>query len=405
MTTMPAPASEAPLLEARAEFPILANSVYFAAHTLGPVSLASLEALKQFGEAWATRGVRAWGEGWWMLPELVGNAIGALMNAPAGSVITTSHATESLAAVLASLSFGGERDGLVTTSLEFPSLLYQARAWERHGARLTVTPARANDPLTPDLDALLAAITPNTRLVSVCHVYFRNAAILDVRRVVERAHEVGALVCLDCYQSLGTTPLDVTALGVDFALGGSVKWVLGGPGVGYLYVRPGLADDLPGLRGWSGHADPFGFEEEWRPARGARRFATGTPNVPALAACLPGYELIARLGVPAIRAKSLRQTQTLMDLARAAGFRVVNPTELAERGGSVVLDLTPAPGHAVSTALNARGFVLDYRVGAGLRLAPHFYTTDDELRSVIGATRAVIDEGAFTPYLQRGAVT
>ncbi|HEX2863341.1 MAG TPA: aminotransferase class V-fold PLP-dependent enzyme, partial [Deinococcales bacterium] len=298
------PAQEAALLAARAEFPILGNSVYFAAHTLGPVGRESLEALQAYGEAWATRGVRAWGDGWWALPERVGNAIGALMNAPAGSVTTTSHATESLAAVLAALDFSGPRHGLVTTSLEFPSLLYQAKAWERHGARVTVTPPRPDDPLTPDLDALLAAIDETTRLVSVCHVYFRNSYLLDVARVVEKAHAAGALVCLDAYQSLGTVPLDVQALGVDFTIGGSVKWVLGGPGVGYLYARPGLPEDLPGLRGWSGHADPFGFEEDWRPGTGARRFATGTPNVPALAAALPGYELVARLGVPAIRAKS-----------------------------------------------------------------------------------------------------
>lgn len=395
------------LLEHRAEFPILETTTYFAAHTLGPVSRASLEALAGYGRAWATRGVRAWADGWWALPERVGDAVGTLMHAPPGTVSTTGHATEAMAVVLSGLDFPAARPRLVTTDLEFPSVLYQAQAWARHGAEVAVVPS---DGLSPPLEALLEAIDERTRLVSICHVYFRNAALLDVGRVVRRAHEVGALVCLDAYQSLGAVPLDVRALGVDFVIGGSVKWVLGGPGVGYVYARPGLLEGLePSLRGWSGHADPFGFETGWRPAAGARRLATGTPNVPALAAALPGYALVAKAGVEAIREKSLRQTARLMELADAAGLAVVNPRPASERGGTVVLDVSPLAGpgrgHAVAAALNARDFVLDYRVGAGVRLAPHFYTRDDELEAVVAAMVEVIETQADAPYRERGRVT
>ncbi|HEU4536379.1 MAG TPA: aminotransferase class V-fold PLP-dependent enzyme, partial [Polyangiaceae bacterium] len=354
-----------------------------------------------------TRGVRAWAEGWWALPEQVGDAIGRLMNAPPGTVSAVAHATEAMALALSSLEFTPRRPRVVTTDLEFPSVLYQTQAWARHGAEIVTVPSNG---LEPPLEALLEAIDERTRLVSICHVYFRNAAVLDVARVVARAREVGALTCIDAYQSLGTLPLDVQALGVDFALGGSVKWVLGGPGVGYLYARPGLLDDLePSLRGWSGHANPFGFETGWRPARGARRFTTGTPNAPSLAAALPGYELVGRVGVGPIREKSLRQTARLMRLADEAGLGVVNPRDDAARGGSVVLDVTPRAGpgrgHAVAAALNARDFVLDYRVGAGIRLAPHFYTRDDELDAIIGAMVEVIETRADAPFLERGRVT
>lgn len=396
-----------PLLAYRSELPILESSHYFAAHTLGPVSRASLDALAAYGHAWATRGVRAWADGWWALPERVGDAIGRLMNAPPGTVSTPAHATEAMALVLSSLDFPRARPRIVTTDLEFPSVLYQVQAWARYGAEIVVAPS---DGLDPPLGALLEAIDERTRLVSICHVYFRNAALLDLAPVLRRAREVGALVCLDAYQSLGTVPLDVRALDVDFVLGGSVKWVLGGPGVGYLYARPGLLDALdPALRGWSGHADPFGFETGWRPAPGARRFATGTPNVPALAGALPGYELVERVGVINIRDKSLRQTGRLMALAEAAGLAIVNPRADAARGGSVVIDVGPLAGpgrgHAVAAALNARDFVLDYRVGAGVRLAPHFYTRDDELEAVIAAMVEVIKTRADAPYLERGRVT
>ncbi|MCU0681585.1 MAG: aminotransferase class V-fold PLP-dependent enzyme [Polyangiaceae bacterium] len=396
-----------PLLEYRAEFPILETTTYLAAHTLGPVCRASLEALAGYGHAWATRGVRAWADGWWALPERVGDAIGRLMNAPAGTVSTPAHATEAMAMVLSSLDFPAARPRIVTTDLEFPSVLYQVAAWGQRGAEIVIVPS---DGLSPPIEALLEAIDERTRLVSICQVYFRNAALLDVARVVRRAHAVGALVCLDAYQSLGTVPLDVQALGVDFVVGGSVKWVLGGPGVGYVYARPGLLEGLePSLRGWSGHADPFRFETGWRPAAGARRFATGTPNVPALTAALPGYELVAKIGVGAIREKSLRQTGRLMQLAEAAGLAIVNPKPAAERGGSVVIDVTPLAGpdrgHAVSAALNARDFVLDYRVGAGVRLAPHFYTRDDELAAVVAAMLEVIETRADAPYRERGRVT
>jgi kynureninase len=396
-----------PLLAYRPEFPILEGTTYFAAHTLGPVCRASLEALRAYGEAWATRGVRAWGDGWWALPERVGDVIGSLMNAPAGTVSTPAHATEAMALVLSSLDFPKERPRIVTTDLEFPSVLYQVQAWARHGAEIVIVLSHG---LEPPLAALLEAIDERTRLVSICHVYFRNAAVLDVARVARRAREAGALVCVDAYQSLGTVPLDVQALGVDFVLGGSVKWVLGGPGVGYLYARPGLLDGLePSLRGWSGHRDPFNFETGWRPAPGARRFSTGTPNVAALGAALPGYEMVAGIGVERIRAKSLRQTSRLMRLAEEAGLRVVNPKADEARGGSVVLDVAPLAGpdrgHAVAAALNARDFVLDYRVGAGIRLAPHFYTRDDELEAVVAATADVIKTKADAPYRERGRVT
>src|SRR5205823_5120520 len=183
---------------------------------------------------------------------------------------------------------------------------------------------------------VLEAIDERTLFVPLSHVLFKTGEIQDVEAIVRRAHEVGAHVVLDAYQSAGTVPLDVTALGVDFAVGGSVKWLCGGPGAGWLYVRPDLAERLhPALVGWQAHMRPFAFEPELEYAPGVARFLTGTPNVPALYAATAGYDLIEEIGVERIRENSVRQTELMTELLDRAGFDVTSPREPARRGGTV----------------------------------------------------------------------
>jgi len=244
------------------------------------------------------------------------------------------------------------------------------------------------DRMTVPLDRMLAAIDEETALVSVSHVLFRSSFIQDLAAITKRAHEVGAKIVADLYQSAGTVPVNVRELGVDFATGGSVKWLCGGPGAGYLYVRRDLWPELkPRATGWAAHRNPFAFSTEHDYADSAYRFLNGTPNIPAMYAAQSGYEIVHEAGVENIRAKSQRQTARLIGLAEEAGFRINSPKNPEQRGGVVVLDVPN--GYEVTKELSRRDFLVDYRPGAGIRVAPHFYSKDEELDLVIGEIRAI----------------
>jgi kynureninase len=368
----------------RERFPILAETTYLISHSLGPMPLEARARLDAYADTWMKRGIRAWGEGWWETPMTVGDQIARLIGAPPGSTVMHQNVTVAAAVVLSCFPFAGERRRIVYGEGEFPSVRYLHQAQADRGAEVVV--------LTTN-EELVEAIDERTQLVLLSHVLFKTGRIQDVEPVIERAHEVGAHVLLDSYQSVGTVPLDVGALGVDFATGGSVKWLCGGPGAGWLYIRPDLAERLePTLVGWQGHADPFAFEPELRYASGASRFLTGTPNVPALYAATAGYDIIEEIGVAPIRERSLELTNRLIGLLDEAGFEIVSPREPELRGGTVVVRVPDAP--AVHAELQRREILCDFRPDVGLRLGPHFFTTEEELEvtvaaiSEIAATRA-----------------
>ena len=280
------------------------------------------------------------------------------------------------------------RNKLVTDGLNFPSNDYIYYGLERQGAHIVRVPSA--DGMTLPIDDLLHAIDAETQLVSLSHVAFRSSYVQDLAAVIERAHEVGALVVADLYQSAGILPVDVRTLGVDFATGGSVKWLCGGPGAGYLYVRRDLWDRLqPAATGWQAHSAPFAFEEGPMDfAADAFRFLNGTPNIPALYAARTGYEIVREIGVPAIRAKSLRQTALLMELADAEELTVRTTRDPDRRGGVVILDVPGA--REVTDELIRREVIVDYRPGAGIRIAPHFYTTDEEVAYTVAELCAIL---------------
>jgi kynureninase len=359
------------LLDYRERFPILAETTYLINHSLGAMPAAAEERVLQYARDWKTRGIRAWGEGWWELPLTVGDQIARLIGAPPGTVSMHQNVTIAEAVVLSCFGFDGPRRRIVYEEGNFPSVRYLYQA--QRGADVVVA---------ADAEGVVEAIDDRTLLVPATHVLFKTGEIQDVEAIVERAHEHGALVVLDAYQSVGTVPLDVTALGVDFAVGGSVKWLCGGPGAGWLYVRPDLAASLePSLTGWQAHARPFDFEPEQDYAEGAARFLTGTPNVPALYAATAGYDVIEEIGVERIRERSVEQTALLVELLGEAGFQVGSPHDPARRGGTVVVR-TPDV-ERVDQELAARGILCDYRPDVGLRLGPHFFNTDDELRHAV----------------------
>jgi len=370
------------LLDYRSEFPILEHTTYLINHSLGAMPRRAEERVAEYARTWRERGIRAWGEGWWELPMTVGDQIGRIVGAPAGSTVMHQNVAIAEAVVLSCFDPRPPRNRVVYERGNFPSVryLYQAQR------DLEVV-------VCEDDDEIVAAIDERTLLVPISHVLFKSGEIQDVERIIRRAHEVGAHVILDAYQSAGILPLDVTALGVDFVVGGSVKWLCGGPGNGWLYVRPDLADRLePRYTGWQAHEAPFGFEEEMRYATGAARFLTGTPNVPALYAATPGYDLIEEIGVERIRQNSLRQTGLLIELADEAGFEIRSPREVARRGGTVTVHVPEF--EAVHAELSERQIVCDFRPGAGIRLGPHFFTSDDELLHVIEQIGEIVRTGA-----------
>jgi kynureninase len=273
--------------------------------------------------------------------------------------------------------------------LDFPSNHYVFEAWSRFGAEVTYV--ESPDDLTQPADAWLPFIDERTALVCCSLVLFRSSSLTDVQPILERARQVGAPVVLDVYQAAGTVPLDLAALGVEFAVGGSVKWLCGGPGAGYLYVRPDVATRLtPAATGWAAHARPFAFETgAIAYAEGAERFASGTPNVSAWTIAQAGYRIVNTVGVPAIRAKSLRQTRRIIEHALARGWRVRTPLDDARRGGTVTLDVPDSA--RVAAALLARDVVIDHRPRAGIRMAPHFYTTDDEIDHALSVMSGLVE--------------
>jgi kynureninase len=375
------------LLDYRDRFPILAETTYLISHSLGPMPAGAERRLAEYAESWRTRGIRAWGEGWWDLPLTVGDHLARLIGAPAGSTVMHQNVTIAEAVVLSCFGFDGERRRIVYEEENFPSVRYLQQAQQARGAEIVVC---------PDEEAIVAAIDERTLLVPISHVIFKTGRIQDVEPIISRAHEVGAYVVLDAYQSVGTVPLDVTALGVDFAVGGSVKWLCGGAGAAWLYIRPDLAERLePTLVGWQAHARPFAFEPELEYAEGAARFLTGTPNVPALYAATAGYELVEEAGIDRIRANSIRQTELFIELLDEAGFDVVSPRAPERRGGSVVVRVPDF--EAVHAELDARDILCDFRPDAGLRFGPHFFNADEELELAVSAIEEIVGRGAKLP--------
>jgi kynureninase len=376
----------------RDRFPILAETTYLINHSLGAMPAAAEERLAEYARVWRTRGIRAWGEGWWTMPVEVGDQIGRIVGAQPGTTVMHQNVSVAEAIVLSCFRpVDPGRNRVVYEAGNFPSVryLYQAQ---------------------PDLEvvvgeddvAVVDAIDERTLLVPISHVLFKSAEIQDVESIVRRAHEAGAHVVLDCYQSAGIVPFSVSELGVDFAVGGSVKWLCGGPGNGWLYVRPDLAERLePTFMGWQAHERPFAFEPELRFASGAQRFLTGTPNVPALYAATAGYDLVEEIGVERIRENSLRQTDLLIRLADEAGFEVRSPRDPVRRGGTVTVFVPDF--EAVHKELGERQIICDFRPGAGIRLGPHYYNTDEELERVVGEIGEILTTGAHERWLGAAA--
>jgi len=373
----------------RREFPIVETCTYLVSHSLGAMPRKAADYLQEFADTWGSRGVRAWYEGWWEIGRETGNLLAPVLGVEKNAISMHQNVTVAQAVIASCFSYGHPRHKIVMTDLEFPSNHYLFEGFRRYGAEIVYVPS--SDPIRIDLQRLLDAIDERTVLVPLSYVLFKSAAITDARAVIDKAHHVGAHVILDVYQGAGAVPIDLNGWDADFAVGGSVKWLCGGPGAGYLYVRPDLARMLkPSFVGWAAHEEPFAFATgAVRHAGSPERFQSGTPNVPSLYSARAGYEIVGAIGVPAIRERSLALTRRIIAAAQAAGYRLNTPLDDRERGGSVIIDVPNSA--AVADALIARGVIVDHRPGAGIRMAPHFYNTEQEIDHAMAVLRELVN--------------
>jgi kynureninase len=385
-----------PLLKWRDEFPILGDCTYLVSNSLGAMPRGVYDSLKFYADTWASRGVRAWAEGWWDMNIALGNRIGSIINAQQDTVSIHQNISIAMGILLSAMDFTGDRNKVVIEGGIFPSVYYVLRGMLPPHMELVTAPGY--DGISVDVQAIIDSIDERTLLVPVSHVLFRSAYILDVKAIIEKAHQVGALVILDGYHATGIIPMDVQDLNADFYMSGVLKWMCGGPGGVFVHARPDhLKTIKPGLTGWMAHQHSFAFEVDdmvWR--EDAFRLLNGTTAIPSLHAIQPGVEVIAAVGAEAIREKSMRQTALLWQLAEEAGFTVNSPRNAEERGGTLTID----PGHAfeVSRELLARNVVIDYRKGTGIRVSPHFYNTDDEIHFVVEQMKDIIETGAWEKH-------
>lgn len=367
--------------EIRHRFPIFGHRVYLNSCSQGALSDsvraaydAYLGSLESEGSEW---------DHWVAKAERLRAAYAQLLHAELDHVAVTTSASSGVDAVASALDFG-ERDTVVTTDLEFPTIGQIWHAQERRGARVVHVPA-AEDSTLP-LDRMAAAIDDRTAIVSITHVCYRNGSLLDVAGIARLAHEHGALVLLDSYQAAGAVPVDVGTLGVDFVVGGALKYLLASPGVGYLYANPATTGHLvPTSTGWFADRNIFDMQiNEYRPAAAARRFETGTPPIPSVYAATAGVELMLEIGVERTAQHVRGLTTRLIAEVEAMGGVVATPKDPARRGPLVAIKSTDV--ERLVGALGDDDIVTSSRDG-NLRVSPHCYNNDADVDALLAALR------------------
>jgi kynureninase len=373
----------------RDEFPILSRTVYMISNSLGAMPRQTARHLAEYAETWATRGVRGWEERWWEMPAEMGNKIAPILGAPAGTVSMHENVTTAQMVALSCVRPSASRRTIVCSEMDFPSMVYLYRAQQAAGFALRIVPAV--DDLGAHAARMLDAIDATTAIVAFSHVLFRTAYIMDAAALARRARECGATVILDTYQSAGIIPVDVTALGVDFAVGGCLKWLCGGPGNAFLYTRPDLLKMAqPAFTGWLAREHPFGFELDDDRVRGdAMRMMNGTPSIPAYYAALAGLDIINAVGIDRIRAASMQMTARLLALVDQHGFTSAASREADRLAGTVAVNVPDAL--LVARTLKSRDFIVDYRPPVGIRVSPHFFNTMDEVERVMAEMASIVE--------------
>src|ERR1043165_3697406 len=350
-------------------FPTLASGIHLLSHSLGPVPRTARDSMLAYYDAWEHHTSEdAWATSWWEMSAQVGDSLAKILGGDAGSVQIQPNASIALWSIVSCFDFRSRMRDICDAQAPM-------------GAR--VERIASDDGIAIPTDRILEAIDDATALVALSHVSFRSSYKVAVEPIVERARKHGALVLLDVYQSAGAMQFKAGEWQVDFMIGGTIKWLCGGPACGYLYVRPDLLAKLaPRLTGWVAHTAPFDFANPpMRYDASVRRFAQGTPSIPALYSVLPGLQIIDEVGVQTIRAESERRTQSMIQFALDKDWKVNSPLDVNQRGGSVMIYVADGPG--MVKRLAERKVFVDCRPGVGLRMSPHFFNTDEEVREAM----------------------
>lgn len=363
-----------PVARYRSEFPIFRDRIYLNTCSLGALGDRTRRKLAEFLDLWQARGASAWYDVWWQALGELRARYGRVVGAAPEEIALAPSASVAIAAVAESLDYS-RRNKVVVTSLDFPTMAYQWLAKAPRGIEVTVV--ESPDRISVPVEAIARAVDDRTALVATSHVYFTSGAIQDIRTVAQAAHARGALCLIDAYQSVGQVPVDAPAAGVDFLLAGGLKWLLGGPGIVFLYVRSELVRRLaPAVAGWFGHRDQFAFDPRALAFHDdARRLELGTPSLAAVYAQLGGLEYIEEIGVPAIRRVTADLTEDLVARARALGLRPTVAPRAEDRSAIVMLPVGDPP--AAVRHLADGGIIADARPGH-VRLSPFFYNVQDD---------------------------
>jgi kynureninase len=374
------------MLQARTEFPVLNECVYLNSNSAGAVPREVHNVLMAYSNTLFHWRDTVWEQWWYELHEYA-DQLAQFIGAPKGSVFTDTNLSTLLGRVGTCFNYRSPRTRVITSDLEFPTVSFLWQNFRHYGAEMIIIPSQ--DGCSIDEEAICAAIDERTQLVCLAHATFATGALTNIRRIAQYAHQMGALMIVDAYQSLGTVPIDVNELDADFLLGGAHKWLCGSYESAFLYVRPELLSSLtPSATGWIASANPLSFSSATEYASTARRFASGTPAVLPSLISRVGLEIIQKIGMPAIRQVSLQRTQRIIQWAEHKGLKVLTPTTPAHRAGIVSLRF---PQDAeVANKLNERGFVCSYR--NAIRIAPHFYNTDQEIELFLDALGEIISE-------------
>jgi kynureninase len=407
---MPAAPAHPELLRHRPEFPLLSRVTYLNTCSLGARGERSRRRLDDMLDQWDRLGARAWYRHW--LGELDGlrDDLGAMVGAAGAEIALAPNVSSALAVVASALDpvhrgtraslralaatglpvGDGPRPRIITTELDFPTLAHQWLARGPLGVEVTVL--RSPDGISVPLEAFADALDDRTALVATAHVYFTTGAVQDVAGLAALAHGHGALLLVDGYQATGLIPTDLPASGVDVYASGTLKWLFGGSGTAFLWVRPALWDALPPTTtGWFSQARQFAFDvERLEYAADARRYELGTPSMPSAAIARGGLELVREIGIARIRDRTIALGELLIDESRAAGLRLSAAADPTTRGGIVAVEVAdPKP---VVDALADESIIVDYRPGI-VRCSPAFYNTEDEVTATVAALDRLVPAG------------
>jgi kynureninase len=387
----------------RKNFPILDKCVYLISNSLGAVPLQVRDALERYYTLWAEEGVNAWEKEWWMLSKKVGDRVASLIGAEKDSVAMMTNATLSHWVALSTQfsSKNGKRNKVVMTDHDFPSVLYAiSKICSFMGWKLDVVQSRGKPGI--EVEEILKQVDESTLFLATSHVYFKSAFIQDVSRITQHAQTMGVLTIIDGYHAPGTVPVNVKELGIDFYIGGCLKWLCGGPGNAFLYARPQLREKLdPLLTGWLAHKDPFGFCQQMDYSDGVYKLMSGTPPIPCLYTAMAGLDIIDKIGIGSIRQKSIVQTNLLIENASERGFHIHTPVEDERRGGAVSIGMPHA--QQIKQTLIEKNVKVDFRKGLNeepdvIRVGPHFYTKDSEIELLFEIIDEILSSGEYNRF-------